>query len=121
MKISEMNNEQASEAMIRLSVSLGNICDDEDATAIFKEIDSLGNVPLVQAIGRVLPKVIMFSMKKHRDDLFEIIGALTDQPASKASKMNFKDTIKIVKDSYDDILADFFTSSVPVTATPEKA
>lgn len=111
MKISEMTNEQAAEAIIRLADPIGNLCDDEDIANIFNEVNNLKEVPLVQSIGRMLPKFILYGFKKHLDDLYEIVGALTMQPTSKVAKMNFVETVQVVKDSYDEVLAGFFTRS----------
>lgn len=111
MKISEMNNEQATEAMIRLSVPFGNLCDDEKIVDMIKRYKKMGDVPAIQTIGRILPEVAMFAFKEHKDDLYEIVGALTQQTKEKVAKMNFVKTINVLKESYDDVLKDFFTSS----------
>lgn len=111
MKISEMNNEQATEAMIRLSVPFGNLCNDEKIVDMIKRYQNMGNVPTIQTIGRVLPEITMFAFKEHKDDLYEIVGALTQQTKEKVAKMNFVKTINVLKESYDDVLKDFFTSS----------
>lgn len=111
MKISEMNNEQAAEAMIRLSVPFGNLCDDEKVVDMINRYKDMKDVPMIQTIGKVLPEVVMYAFKTHKADLYEIVGALTDQSVEKVAKMNFVKTINVLKESYDDVLKDFFTSS----------
>ena len=111
MKISEMNNEQATEAMIRLSVPFGNLCDDEKVVEMINKYRDMKDTPMIQTIGRVLPEIVMYAFKTHKDDLYEIVGALTDQTVEKVAKMNFVKTINVLKESYDDVLKDFFTSS----------
>lgn len=120
MKISEMNNEQATEAIIRLAEPLGNICDDEEIADMFKEISNMGDVPMVQTLGKMIPRLVAYGFKKHVDDLYEIVGALTMQGKDKVKKMNFKDTIEVLKDSYDDVLASFFTRSSKVKQANEE-
>ena len=115
MKISEMSNDQASEALIRLAQPLSNICDDEEIVDIFNEAGKVDNVPMVMAIGRLLPRIVMYAFKKHKADLYEVVGALLMIPAAKVGEMNFAETLTAVKDSYDDVLAGFFTQSKPVT------
>lgn len=114
MKISEMTNDQASEAMIRISTPISNICDDEEATGLIEELTKAGDMSVIDVIAKTIPKVVTFAFKKHRADLYEIVGALTMQSATAVGKMNFKDTIQTVKDSYDDILSGFFTQSKAV-------
>lgn len=119
MKISEMNNDQAAEAMIRLAVPFGNICEDEEALKLIDEYKSMGSMPLIQTIGKMLPKIAAYMLKTHKNDLYEIIGALTFNTVEKVAKMNFAQTVKLMKDSYDEVLLSFFPSSVKQTKSSE--
>ena len=112
MKISEMTNDQATEAMVRISAAFGFLCEDEEMVGMIDELQKLGNTPIVQAIPKVLPKFASLALRKHKNSLYEIIGALCMKSAKEVGKMNFKQTIELVKESYDDILRDFFTSPV---------
>lgn len=116
MKISEMTNDQATEAMIRLCGPFSAICDDEEMLAIIDEIANAGeknpDMPLLKQMAKFLPKIVAFALQKHKQDVYEIIGALQMVPAAKVGGMNFAATVKAVQDSYDDILAGFFTHSV---------
>jgi len=113
MKISEMTNDQASEAMLRLSTPFANICDDDEMKAIFEEIDSMGKngVSVIKAVGKVIPKFLTFGLKAHKQDIYEIVAALQLIPVGQIGKMNFVQTIKTVRESYDDVLASFFPHS----------
>lgn len=111
MKISEMTNDQAAEAMIRLAVPFGNICEDDEALQLIDEYKSHVDTPFIQTIGKMLPRLAGYMFKTHKADLYEIIGALTFQTAEKVAKMNFAETIKIVRESYDEVLVSFFPSS----------
>lgn len=119
MKISEMTNEQATNALIRISEPISNICDNEEVVALLDEFSKMEKLGLVRAIGRMLPKLIAFALKDHKKDLYEIIGALADKPTAKIAEMNFKETVELVRTSYDDILRDFFISSVPLKEQSE--
>lgn len=110
MKISEMNNEQAADALIRLSVPFGNLCEDEKIVEIIKKFQGISDQPMIQTMGKIIPEIAMFAFKEHKSDLYEIVGALTNQSVDKVAKMNFVKTVNILKDSYDDTLRDFFTS-----------
>lgn len=111
MKISEMTNEQAAEAMIRISTPIGNLCDDEKVMELINKYQSMSEKPFIQTIGVIIPEIVIFAFKTHKEDLYEIVGALTMQSADKVAKMNFVKTINVLKESYDDVLKDFFTSS----------
>lgn len=113
MKISEMTNDQATDAMVRISAALGFICEDEEMLSVIDDLQNMGNTPIVNAIPRILPKFASLAFRKHKDNLYEIIGALCQKNHKEVGKMNFKETIALIKESYDDILRDFFTSSVP--------
>ena len=115
MKVSEMTCDQASEAMIRLSGPIARICEDEDAKAILDEIDRMGaeDAGPLAAVTKILPRLIAFGIQKHKGDLYEIVGALTMTPTAKIGGMNFVDTYNEVKNSWDDVLKSFFTSSAP--------
>ncbi len=120
MKISEMTNDQATEAIIRIATPISNICDNEEMLGLVDELQKMGEMSLFTAIGRLLPKLVTYALKEHKNDLYEIIGALQMKSAEEVGKMNFAETIKAVKDSYDDILAGFFTDSVRSTVTKDK-
>ena len=113
MKISEMTNDQATEAMLRLTGPFSSICEDEEMLTFLDTLNAMksDDTPFIKVIGRVIPQFVTLALKKHRHDLYEIVGALTLTPIGKVGLMNFKETIDAVKESYDDILAGFFTSS----------
>lgn len=117
MKISEMNVNQATETMIRISEPIANLCDDEDMLALMDEIAKSRNVPLVKMVAKILPKVTAIGLQNHRDDLFEIISALLLMPKEKVGEMNFAEMIKALRNSVDDVLTGFFTPSASAQKT----
>ena len=56
MKISEMTNDQASEAMIRISTPISNICDDPETEKIITELTNAGNMSVIDVIAKMIPK-----------------------------------------------------------------
>lgn len=122
MKISEMTNDQAANTLIRLAVPFGNICEDEEALKMIDEYKGMSKQPLIQTIGKMLPQLVSYLLKAHKADLYEIIGALTFKTAQQVAKMNFVETIRIVRESYDEVLSSFFTSSAKqMTAKEEES
>ena len=115
MKISEMTNDQAAEAMIRLGGPLGAICDDEEALKMIDEYKKTYlTTPLFYAVGRLIPRLATYFMQTHKNELYEIVAILSEKKVSEISKMSFKDTIKILRDSWDEVADVFFPSSVNV-------
>lgn len=120
MKISEMTNDQATNAIIRIAQPIANIMDDPNAEAFFSELSQQKDKSLAKAISAILPKAVAFCMKDHKKDLYEIVGALTMIPVGKVGAMNFMQTVKEIKDSIDEDFLSFFKSSGSATATPGK-
>lgn len=112
MKISEMTLDQSTEAVIRISTPISNICDDPEMIGLMDELQSFGDMPLFTAVGKLLPKIVTYALQKHRNDFYEIIGALQMIPTSEVGELNLAETIRMVRESYDDILSGFFASSV---------
>ena len=120
MKLSEMTNEQAATALIRITTPLGNICEDEKTLEMIQEYNGSSEVPNIQKFGKIIPKAVTHLLKTHKDDLYEIIGALLLKTKKEVSQMNLFETIAAVKDSYDEVLVNFFTSSVKETKNSEE-
>lgn len=111
MKISEMTNDQATDALIRLAGPFENICNDPDLVSALEKLGGMGKEPIIKVVGTIIPDFARIGLKKHKADLYEIVSILTMTPIKQVGKMNFKDTLKALQESYDDILRDFFTSS----------
>ena len=116
MKISEMNNEQAADALVRIAGPMGSICDDEQITDMIMRYKALEETPMIRVLGKFLPELAAVALKKHRDDLFEIVGALTQKTRAEAAKMNFLETVAVIRDALnDEAFTDFFPSSGKLT------
>ena len=111
MKLSEMSNDQAAEVMIRLSGPVGAICDDEEAVQMIDEYKKRYKMPLFYAVGKMIPMLVGYLLKKHKNELYEIIAILTGEKQENVGKMNLADTVKTLRESYDETLAVFFPSS----------
>lgn len=112
MKISEMTNDQATEAMIRLCEPFANICDSEEMQEMLFELKTMRNAPILVTVGRMIPKLTAYAIRTHKKDVYEIVSILSGKPYNTVGKMNFAETVRILRDSYDDVLAGFFPKSV---------
>lgn len=101
--------------MIRIAEPIGNLCDDEEAVKLIEKMVSeakgKSNTPVYYVVWRIIPRLMAFFMKNHKDDVYEIISALSGIRAVDIGGMKLTETVKIVQDSYDDMLMIFFTSS----------
>lgn len=120
MKISQMTNDQACNAMIRMADPMSRLLEDDSIKPMLKQVSEMKDVPSVDIIGAMLQKVVTFAMKDHRQDLYEIIGAMTDATAEQVAEMNFMQTIACVREFADKDFLDFFKSSGNVTSRPGK-
>lgn len=111
MKLSELSNDQAADILIRLADPVGAICDDEEAVQMIDEYKKRYKMPLFYAVGKMIPTLVGYLLKKHKSELYEIISLLSGEKKADVGNMNFAETVKVLRDSYDDTLSVFFRSS----------
>lgn len=120
MKISEMSTDQAAEVLVRITQPAANIIDDPEVEPMIKQLADSKELPTMKIISTFIPKVVTLALKKHRNDLYEIVGALAQVDANKVGKMPVLQVMQIIKDSVDQDLIDFFRSFGGQKATAEK-
>jgi len=120
MKISEMSNEQAAQALIDLTEPISRICDDQQLEELLEKYRTLKEESMFKTIGQLLPRIISYAIKDHKDDIYKIVSVLIGKPISEVAEMKLFDTIKVVRESYDEVLVSFFTSlGKPIKTTGE--
>lgn len=110
MKISEMTNDQAADALIRLTKPVSSICDDEKLDELLEKYKELKEESIFKTVGQLMPRIVAYAIQEHKADFYEIVSVLIGKPVSEVANMKVTDTIRVVKDSYDEVLASFFTS-----------
>lgn len=118
MRISEMTNDQATDAMIRLASAFSVIFEDKNTEKFLTDIDGK---EWKYAIKSVIPHFVAYALSEHKNELYEVVGALNAVPVSEVGGMNFFETVKSVQNSWDDVLKNFFTSSVTAKRGKENA
>ncbi len=108
MKISEMTNDQAAEAMLKIAPAFEVLLKDENTKPLLANLTEAQGKPPIEVVGTMLPKLVAFLMKDHKNELYAIVGALTMQPVSKVGKLNFVATVKELKESLDEDFLGFF-------------
>ena len=113
MKISEMNNDQAAAALLRIAGPFANIADDEELMTIWDEIKALkdSGATAQAATLKMVPKFVTFGLQRHKRDIYEIIGAMAGKTNGEVAKMNILETIKVFRENIDDLTTGFFTPS----------
>ena len=114
MKLSEMNTEQFVRFVSKAATPVSNIAGDVE---ISKAIVEFGKsvpkgTPILVAITKAIDLFIPNIFGKHAEDMYQIVGALTDKSASQVKKQNGLQTIKEFKECFDQELIGFFTQSV---------
>ena len=110
MKISEMTNDQASEAMIRLTGAFSAVCEDDEMVKLMDELSKMEGRTILDAIKGIIPRFVSFALSKHKAELYEIVGALQMIPSGEVGKMNFLQTVSAIRNSIDEVVTSFFPS-----------
>ena len=118
MKISAMTNDQAADAIIKITPAISNIFDDQNSQELIDKLSKAEGMTQQELFGKLLPEILAYCMKDHKQDVYAIVGALMCKPVSEVGKMNFIQTVKEIKNSIDDDLLGFFKSSGTQTEMP---
>ena len=116
MKISEMTNEQAADAMVKLAQPMANLLEDKETLRLLEQMQNPNAEGGISYFAWVIPKIVPFLMKDHKSDVYAIVAALTMKPISAVGKMNFMETVKELRESIDEDFIAFFKSSGSATA-----
>ena len=68
----------------------------------------------------VFTRLVPACLTGHKKELFEIVGALDDKTADTVAKLQFRDVTKIINESFDEELKDFFGSLLGWKKTEDK-
>lgn len=120
MKISRMTTDQAADALCRIAPPFTRMLQDKETVPALQQLmDSAQDEKPVESLTAVLLKVVPYLLKDHKNDVYEIIGALTGKTEQQIGKQNILKTVQDIKDSLDQDLIDFFRSSGGQTKTSE--
>lgn len=111
MKISEMTTDKAADVLMRITDPVANIMHDADTMSLIEKMANGTDNP-IKFIADNIVSVSTVLLKNHREDMFEIIAAMSDKTADEVSKQKFPQTIKDIRGCWDGELADFFGSQV---------
>lgn len=109
MRISEMNNDMAMDAMVRISGALNIVMEDTEVRQLIEDLggEKGGGLTLWDAVTKYMPRIVAIAAKRHRDSLYEIVGALNQKDAKQVGAMNFRETVALIQENWSE-LRDFF-------------
>lgn len=117
MKLSELSTERATDVLCEIAPYFMNITTDEELvgelkSAInFKEAQAMSMAEKITVVTGKISKILPILLKKKRNDLFGILGALNEKSVEEIAKQNIIKTMLQIKDiSKDKELLDFFKS-----------
>ena len=113
MKLSEMTNDQACDAIIKLTQPVANIMDDQEFGLIVKELGGYSGKPVnnLKILSGMIPKIVPLLLKNHKQDTYAIISVLSGKDEKEIGQMKMTESITILKESIDEDLIGFFRQS----------
>lgn len=116
MKLSELSTDRALDALCELTPYVSNIASDEAVVhAVGKIVDTGEDINLfgkglllLERMGEILPILL----NAHRSDVYGILSVMNERPAAEISAQKLADTIRQVREVFqDEELMAFFKSS----------
>lgn len=115
MKITEMNTDQAADALVRIADPAAEIMNDAALDGLINEITQMKNPTEAQQLSFLAFKLLPFLMKNHRRALYTVLSILTGKPEADLAKQSIKETVKDIRESIDHELIDFFLPAKEAT------
>ena len=105
------SNEKNAELLLRVAEPALRIADDEKMHEAIEGLKSLKTKSdFLQTMG--LLRFVPIILKGHKEDLYQIVAALTDKTVKEVSEQSTRETIKVVQRFLkDDDIASFFSSA----------
>lgn len=116
MKLHELSTDQALDALCELTPYISNIAADESMVSavgkiinVNKDMNMFGQgLVFMERMGEIIPMLL----RKHRSDVYGILSVLNEKPASDIAAQPAGDTIRQIRDVFqDEDLLSFFRSS----------
>lgn len=112
MTISQMTTEQAADALVRISYAVSPIVKEEKIRQTIEIVAGhREDKDVLATIGDVIDCLVPTLLKDYRTNVYEIVSALAGKSAEEVATQNILVTIRDIKESVDQELIDFFTSS----------
>ena len=114
MKLSQLTTERAADVLCELTPYIANITGDKALLdELAKKFDSKGKsvAELYTFAANKYAALVPILLKEHRNDVFSVLATLNERSADEIAKQNVMETMKQVRDLFQDKdLLDFFKS-----------
>lgn len=114
MKLSELTTERAADVLCELTPYIANITGDKFLLdELSNKFDSKGKsvAELYTFAANKYAALVPILLKEHRNDVFSVLATLNERSADEIAKQNVMETMKQVRDLFQDKdLLDFFKS-----------
>ena len=114
MKLSELTTERAADVLCELTPHIANITGDKALQdELANKFDSKGKsvAELYTFAAHKYATLVPILLKAHREDVFGVLSVLNETELDKIAKQNIMETMKQVRDLFQDKeLLDFFKS-----------
>jgi len=111
MKISKMTTDQAADVLVRIADPATRIMSDDEVQELFQDTVKDGVENQLKGWARVITKLVPFCLKKHKEDVYAVIAALEFKTPEEVGGWPFLTTVRVLKESFDRDLIDFFKST----------
>lgn len=109
MKISQMTTNKAADVLLRIAEPASVIMKDSETVKMLDGMANGSENPYQFFADNIITAVSLL-LKSHREETYQIIGALSDKTAEEVSQQKITDTITDIKNCADKDLIDFFGS-----------
>lgn len=114
MKLSQLTTERAADVLCELTPYIANITGDKALLdELSNKFDSKGKsvAELYTFAANKYAALVPILLKEHRNDVFSVLATLNERSADEIAKQNVMETMKQVRDLFQDKeLLDFFKS-----------
>lgn len=110
MKISQMTTDQAADVLVRIAEPATNLMHDEEFYKMLEKVANSQDASPIKFLADNLTAIVTAFLKNHKQDVFEVVAALSEKTSSDVANQKITETIKDIKDCLDGDLIDFFGS-----------
>lgn len=117
MKLSQMKYDKLTDAMARISASFGSILEDDEITKLIGEIIKQGQKNAMKGYAMLFAKLVPVALKNKKAEFGEILAVLDDKTVDDVKEFTLTDIKRVIEESADRELLDFFKLLVGSTKT----
>lgn len=111
MKITELPTDKFADVLCDIVPAFTAISEDDEVAAALGEVYASTGAGAMVTIGLVVRKLLPLLCKKHRQETYEIIAAVSGKTVAQVAAQGIRETATDIKDLLNTDLMDFFTDA----------